>query len=114
MAPFLVREITPGRSFASEHQAEKLLCIMLKHGHIPAFDYVVDCDVPFGFPFGYAANLMQMSLRPSTGLPSACSVTASKKWAVRGGRHERSLHQSRQRHLPVSPLGPVQLFDCAL
>jgi hypothetical protein len=33
---------------------------MLAHGRIDAaFDFVVHCDVPFGFPFGYTANLMQ-------------------------------------------------------
>jgi hypothetical protein len=41
-------------------RSEILLSIMLAHGHVDAaFDYVVHCDVPFGFPFGYAANLMQ-------------------------------------------------------
>jgi hypothetical protein len=59
-APDLLRKIPSVRRFPSDSQSETLLSIMLAHGHIDAaFDYVVQCDVPFGFPFGYAANLMQ-------------------------------------------------------
>ena len=59
-APDLLRKIPSVRRFPSDSQSETLLSIMLAHGHIDAaFDYVVHCDVPFGFPFGYAANLMQ-------------------------------------------------------
>jgi len=59
-APDLLREIPAARLFPSDSHSETLLSIMLAHGHIDAaFDYVVHCDVPFGFPFGYAANLMQ-------------------------------------------------------
>jgi hypothetical protein len=59
-APDLLREIPAVRLFPSDSHCETLLSIMLAHGHIDAaFDYVVHCDVPFGFPFGYAANLMQ-------------------------------------------------------
>jgi hypothetical protein len=59
IAPDLLREIPPVRRFPIEHHAETLLSIMLEHGHINAgFDYVVQFDVPFGFPFGYSANLM--------------------------------------------------------
>jgi hypothetical protein len=58
-APDLLEKIPPARHFPSDHQSERLLSIMLEHGHIDAaFDYVLDCDVPFGFPFGYAADLM--------------------------------------------------------
>ena len=59
-APDLLHEIPAVRRFPSDSHSETLLSIMLAHGHIDAaFDYVVHCDVPFGFPFGYAANLMQ-------------------------------------------------------
>jgi hypothetical protein len=59
-APDLLREIPTVRRFPSDPHSETLLSIMLAHGRIDAaFDYVVHCDVPFGFPFRYAANLMQ-------------------------------------------------------
>jgi hypothetical protein len=59
-APDLLREIPTVRRFPSNSHSETLLSIMLAHGHIDAaFDYVVHSNVPFGFPFGYAANLMQ-------------------------------------------------------
>jgi hypothetical protein len=59
LAPDLLGKIPSARHFPSNHRSETLLSIMLEHGHIDAaFDYVLDCDVPFGFPFGYAANLM--------------------------------------------------------
>ena len=58
-APELLREIPSVRRFPSDFHSETLLSIMLEHGHIDAaFDYVVHCDVPFSFPFGYAVNLM--------------------------------------------------------
>ena len=58
-APDLLKEIPPSLHFPTDHQSERLLSIMLEHGHIDAaFDYVLDCDVPFGFPFGYVANLI--------------------------------------------------------
>ncbi len=60
IAPELLREIPSVRRFPNMHHAEALLSTMLAHGHIDAaFDYVVQCDVPFDFPFGYAGNLMQ-------------------------------------------------------
>jgi hypothetical protein len=63
-APDLLREIPTVRRFPSDSKSEILLSIMLAHGRIDAaFEYVVHCDVPFGFPFGfpfgYAASLMQ-------------------------------------------------------
>jgi len=59
-APDLLREIPTVRRFPSDSHSETLLSIMLAHGRIDAaFDYVIHCDVPFGFPFGYTANLMQ-------------------------------------------------------
>jgi hypothetical protein len=59
-APDLLREIPTVRRFPIDSKSEILLSIMLAHGRIDAaFDYVVHCDVPFGFPFGYAASLMQ-------------------------------------------------------
>ena len=60
IAPELLREIPSVRRFPNKHHTEALLSTMLAHGHIDAaFDYVVQCDVPFDFPFGYAGNLMQ-------------------------------------------------------
>lgn len=59
-APDLLREIPNVLRFPIQSHSETLLSIMLEHGHIDAaFDYIVHCDVPFSFPFGYAANLMQ-------------------------------------------------------
>jgi hypothetical protein len=60
IAPDLLGELPPVRSFRGEDQAESLLRIMLDHGHTAAAsDYVVRCDVDLGFPFGSAASLMQ-------------------------------------------------------
>jgi hypothetical protein len=59
-SPDLVREIPSDRQFPNGRESESLVNIMLQHGHIDAaFDYVIQCDVPFSFPFGYAGNLMQ-------------------------------------------------------
>jgi hypothetical protein len=59
-APDLVREIAFDSRFPNDCESERLVEIMLQHGHIDAaFDYVIQCDVPFSFPFGYAGNLMQ-------------------------------------------------------
>jgi hypothetical protein len=47
------------RRFPNDFHSGTLVSIMLQHGHInAAFDYVIHCDVPFSFPFGYATNLM--------------------------------------------------------
>jgi hypothetical protein len=57
-APDLLPDIPALRSFP-DFASESLLNIMLQHGNIEAaFDYVIQCDAPFSFPFGYAANLM--------------------------------------------------------
>jgi hypothetical protein len=59
-APDLLRDIPTVHSLSDEFHRETLLRIMLQHGHIDAaFDFVVQCDPPTSFPFGYAANLMQ-------------------------------------------------------
>jgi hypothetical protein len=59
IAPELLREIPAVRRFPIEHHANTLLSIMLSHGHIgAAFDYVVQRNVPYGFPFSYCANLL--------------------------------------------------------
>ena len=58
-APDLLREIPSVHCLPDGFHAEKLVSIMLQHGHIDsAFEYVVQCDAPSSFPFGYAANLM--------------------------------------------------------
>jgi len=59
-APDLLHEIPPVRRFPSDHDADTLLGIMLEHSLIDAaFDFVVQIEVPFGFPFCQAANLMR-------------------------------------------------------
>ena len=58
-APDLLREIPSVHCLPDGFHAEKLVSIMLQHGHIDsAFEYVVQCDAPSSFPFGYTANLM--------------------------------------------------------
>jgi hypothetical protein len=60
IAPELLPEIPAVRHFPYNHRAETLLNIMLSHGNIDAaFDYIVQCNVPYGFPFCYCANLRQ-------------------------------------------------------
>jgi hypothetical protein len=58
-APDLLREIPSNSTFPKNFQSGRLVDIMLKSGHIDAaFDYVIQYDDPFSFPFGYAGNLM--------------------------------------------------------
>jgi hypothetical protein len=58
-APELIRLLPATRSIPGGQECEVLLSIMLEHGRIDsAFDYIMG-DFPFGFPFGYTANLMQ-------------------------------------------------------
>jgi hypothetical protein len=58
-APDLLREIPSVRGFPNHFHSGTLVNMMLQHGHIDAaFDYVIQSDVPFSFPFGYAGNLM--------------------------------------------------------
>jgi hypothetical protein len=58
-APDLLREIPSGSTFPKDFQSGRLVDIMLKSGHIDAaFDYVIQYDDPFSFPFGYAINMM--------------------------------------------------------
>jgi hypothetical protein len=59
VAPDLLPEIPSVRRFPNHHHFGTLVNIMLQHGHIDAaFDFVVQCDAPFSFPFGHATNLI--------------------------------------------------------
>ena len=59
-APDLLRDIPSVHCLPEDFHAEQLVSIMLQHGHIDAaFDFVVQRDPSFSFPFGYTANLMQ-------------------------------------------------------
>lgn len=101
-APDLVEEISPARHFLSDHESEMLLSIMLEHGHIDAaFDYVLDCDGPFGFPFGYAANLMH---RLDDGRRVIVLRCAMKAW-----RAPQDVELLRKHHMPHED-GPGSLI----
>ena len=59
VSPELLPEIPSVRRFPNHHHFGTLVNIMLQHGHIDAaFDFVVQCDAPFSFPFGHATNLI--------------------------------------------------------
>jgi hypothetical protein len=58
-APDLVRVLPATRGTRGGREGEVLLRTMLEHDRVDsAFDYILG-DFPFGFPFGYTANLMQ-------------------------------------------------------
>lgn len=60
LAPDLLRDMPSVHYLPDDFHTEQLVSIMLQHGHIDAaFDFVVQRDPSFSFPFGYTANLMQ-------------------------------------------------------
>jgi hypothetical protein len=59
VAPDLLPAIPSVRRFPNDFHSGTLVSIMLQHGHVDAaFEYVIQCNVPFSFPFNYAVNLM--------------------------------------------------------
>jgi len=113
LAPDLLREIQAPTPFPSEHRAATLLSIMLSHGHIDAaFDFVLRCDAPFGFPFSFAGNLMHEldEERRISVLRSAIGAWRAPQDAERMRRHgvpleEGHLAEMRTRQLQAGFTG---------
>lgn len=105
-APELLPDIPFAICLPDSVYAEQLVSIMLQNGHIDAaFDFVVQCDDAFSFPFGYASNLMQ-KLDDQRRLAVLRSAIAA--WRVlqlhdpmrvpsipKGGRRSRIIRSSR-------------------